>query len=190
MSEPHPTLEKQSELPKIARDTALAGARISVGLAALCFGLLALSGSTGSAFPIELSPQLSLLIIVLGVLLVYGAALSIDFVVDHFLKEDWGALGVSDPYRYDQIFVRMRLFQGGYFVLSLCMAGLCSAILVQAPSQLGLEDPDLRTWINIGIGLGSGYLFFQMMTWKWGHVWFALIAFAVCMGVVLGSKLF
>jgi hypothetical protein len=127
---------------KVPQTAALTLATLSISLAALTF-------AASAATQLQLSIPRPLLSFV-ALMLVYAAALDIDWVVDSFTREDWKfifpdnwreVIGEDTPdpkdpnapilevYMDDQQKARMNLYNGGYFALSAFVGLLNLALL-------------------------------------------------------------
>ncbi|MDQ3821462.1 MAG: hypothetical protein M3362_27800 [Acidobacteriota bacterium] len=181
-----------TSIPNVVLSTALTSASISVALGAICLALLSLMSPQRDTSRLYAPEVVVFALLLIGVALVFNAALTIDWIVDRFDEEDWlRILGRSSaPYKADQFLARLRLFNGGYFLLCLGMAGLSFAILSQAPSKLGSISPVVSKTSYIISALFSGYIIVQMMTYKTGKLMYAVIAFLLSVGIVLGASIF
>lgn len=180
-----------SSIPAIVHGTALASATISISLAAICLALLSLSRTQGQLGSFYLPTNITFALPLIGVALVFNAALTIDWIIDRFEKEDWAKVLRSDkdPNRSDQVLARLQLFNGGYFILCLCMAGLCFTILSEAASKLESIDLKISKIAYFLSFLFSGYIIFQMMTLKAGNRRYAPIALILTVGIIIGAIL-
>ena len=129
-------------------------------------------------------------LLVLGTVFVLVCALSLDWVIDRLEISAWIIIlkkgeGYTFKKGWDKFYERLSLFNSGYFLLSVCIAGLSFVILLQGLYKLASPQTEMFTLSLIFSGLWSLYIVFQMMTKNLGKIIFALIA----LGVVIGSVL-
>lgn len=178
--------ERSSVISSILQNTAVANVTISVGLAGICLALLALTTpqAVSNSNPFQIHNFLEVLLPIIGVLLIFNAALTIDWVIDRFEAEDWKSIlgekywekNQGDFRKYDQIPARLKLFGGGYFLLCIGIAGLCFAILFQAYIKLKAISLVLSYIALSGSFWFNLYIIFQMMTYKTARFEYGLIA--------------
>lgn len=180
--------EDSESIIKATRGIALSMAAISIALAALCLALLSFANTQSHPNDVFYNTALPLILVFLGTTFVLVAALDVDWVVDQFQDSDWKTIlgkKEADPTHLDQFSVRLALFNRGYFLMCICVAGLSFMILLQGLYKLAPVDTALFRFSLIVSILWSLYIIFQMMTKKAGRFAFALIA----LGMVLGSVL-
>ena len=164
--------EEPESIIKATRGIALSMAAISIALAALCLALLSFSNTQSRPNDIIYNTIVPIALVVLGTTFVLVSALSIDWVVDQFQDGDWKiVLGKkeADPQQLDQFSVRLALFNRGYFLMCIYIAGLSFMILLQGLYKLAPVDTPLFRFSLIVSILWSLYIIFQMMTKKSGR---------------------
>lgn len=118
------------------RNIALSLVTFSISLAALCLALLAISIPNNN-FIIEIPWSMRLLLSAAGSLLLISAAFATDWVIDSFVDSDWDELDkIAESLRekkfnrkYNYFFARLKLFGGGYVLLSIAFGLLIFIML-------------------------------------------------------------
>lgn len=168
-------------------DTAISLARFSISLASLCLALLAVSIPSGD--PANNPPMLfipgaiRILLSASGTILLVSSAFLLDWSIDSFCDNDWNrldeigkSLGEKPLYRgAKDFFARIRLFGGGYVLLSVAVGFLTFVMLWLVTFQAKISNNNLKLASELFAGLCGGSIFVKMMARQLGTVAWSLI---------------
>lgn len=161
----------------MTKDTSVSFARTSISLASVCLALLSASIPASGGVLLHLPIQLRVLISIIGAFLLLSAALMIDWSIDLLTDDDWKKLddlakSLGDPLfdSHRSFKARMRLFGGGYLLLSIGMGVLMFTMLYLLIVHAGVSHPTITVLSVSSSGVSGVAVFIKMMTRKLGTV--------------------
>ena len=137
-----------------------------------------------STVAISIPTQIRILLSVSGTILIISTAFLLDWAIDSFSKSDWDKI---DEIAEDMgekkfnrganfIYARLRLFGGGYFLLSLALGSLVFTMLWLTQENTRLNDGGIATLLsNLVAAFCSLGIVIKMMTRTLGNVAWSII---------------